>query len=617
MNISKIKSPIKVFVIWDDCFSEGINYANIVYSTISRPIDSPSTQGISIPVEFLTNKSLFDKVNFASSSLGVIFILVDDYFVSNNEFWNKNIKMINKFRDEILIIPINIDSNPYKLLTSLSNINYVNLTKTNKIEYFTFTIIYEISRGLNRLLGIKDDIKLFLSHSKQTGDNIVKRVKNDIENNTKLATFYDRHDIPHGDRFDLVIQDSIKDSIVIGFLTDGYSSREWCVKELIIAKESGCPIILLDFYEEGEVRLFPYLGNVRIIRVNSERIRHYKILSSILLENIRVQYHLLHTKYLLKLLRIKSKKYVVMSTYPELLTVTNQEDSNITFIYPEPPLIDDELRIIQRLNRTNKYVTPLLFNMEDKYGGNTISGMKIGISISYQSKSISLTDQLNLENLLILITRYLLVCDTRIFYAGNPKYSDRHSFSNLMINIGEIIFKDIDIDKKNINLMLSEKVHGEISVKMMNRLKETSDILVYANEQEDLDVAETLTLIREQIANQTDAQVFLGGKSENYEGVMPGVLEEFYYALKKKNSIYILGGFGGVSEIIGKSLFKDAKSIKFLKEHLTDIGIDDLNLQSLNNGLNEEENLILLETRNPNVIVLLLLKGLSKKRNGG
>jgi hypothetical protein len=50
------------------------------------------------------------------------------------------------------------------------------------------------------------------------------------------------------------------------------------------------------------------------------------------------------------------------------------------------------------------------------------------------------------------------------------------------------------------------------------------------------------------------ARVLLGGKVEGYRGFGPGLFEEALVTLERQRPLYVLGGFGGASEVLAKAL---------------------------------------------------------------
>ncbi len=51
-----------------------------------------------------------------------------------------------------------------------------------------------------------------------------------------------------------------------------------------------------------------------------------------------------------------------------------------------------------------------------------------------------------------------------------------------------------------------------------------------------------------------DARIVIGGKTNGYAGMMPGIFEETLHALNRNRPLYILGGFGGGAELLAKGL---------------------------------------------------------------
>jgi SLOG cluster2 len=50
------------------------------------------------------------------------------------------------------------------------------------------------------------------------------------------------------------------------------------------------------------------------------------------------------------------------------------------------------------------------------------------------------------------------------------------------------------------------------------------------------------------------ARIILGGKTEGYSGFMPGIFEEALVTLKARRPLYLLGGFGGATEALAKAI---------------------------------------------------------------
>lgn len=87
-----------------------------------------------------------------------------------------------------------------------------------------------------------------------------------------------------------------------------------------------------------------------------------------------------------------------------------------------------------------------------------------------------------------------------------------------------------------------------------------------------------LTQMRELSINDSDTRICVGGRFSNYKGRMPGVLEEILLALKSEKPLYLLGGFGGITQAITEVILNkkahDKISSTWQIEHTT--GYSDL-----------------------------------------
>ena len=153
--------------------------------------------------------------------------------------------------------------------------------------------------------------------------------------------------------------------------------------------------------------------------------------------------------------------------------------------------------------------------------------------------------------------------------------------------------------------------------------------------------ARSLTLMREQMNDATDARVLLGGQVTGFKGKYPGLFEEALLAIRSGKPLYFIGGFGGCTRFLVDALrggTPDAFSEAFQRQDPLYEAIDQRYradaadskttpidyagelkfLQAkgtggLNNGLSPNENEILFTSKNLPEIVHLLLKGLTHR----
>jgi hypothetical protein len=119
-----------------------------------------------------------------------------------------------------------------------------------------------------------------------------------------------------------------------------------------------------------------------------------------------------------------------------------------------------------------------------------------------------------------------------------------------------------------------------------------------------------LTAMRQVMADACDARIVLGGKVEGFQGSMPGIAEEAQITLKRKQPLFVMGGFGGCAYDIALELgllkaIGKAERVWLGREQF---GAFDVN--SLNNGLCDDENITLAKTVYVDQAVALILRGL-------
>jgi hypothetical protein len=149
-----------------------------------------------------------------------------------------------------------------------------------------------------------------------------------------------------------------------------------------------------------------------------------------------------------------------------------------------------------------------------------------------------------------------------------------------------------------------------------------------------------LTIMRQQQTAEVAARVIVGGRlgptGEGYRGRMPGVLEEALLALRAERPLYLVGAFGGCARLVFDALegrsrpeleWDHQKAAPFSEElrslyrqrgetwdeydaivgELKTRGID-----GLKNGLSEDQNRELATTRSAERIVELVLHGIQQ-----
>ncbi|MET4602075.1 hypothetical protein ABIB90_001542 [Bradyrhizobium sp. JR4.1] len=134
---------------------------------------------------------------------------------------------------------------------------------------------------------------------------------------------------------------------------------------------------------------------------------------------------------------------------------------------------------------------------------------------------------------------------------------------------------------------------------------------------------QALSGLRRYMAQHANGRVIIGGKRSNFEGEMPGVLEEAIASVEMRQPLYVVGGFGGISADVAVRIgFLNAD---WLPQMYRAVDIDNRALGALDhlldlrregwpdNGLSDGENAQLATTYRPSEIAALISLGLGRR----
>lgn len=120
----------------------------------------------------------------------------------------------------------------------------------------------DLSQGMAQLLArtAGERLTAFISHTKRSPSGEEENVESlistvrDLIRSTHLREFFDASDLQPGQDWELELRDKAATSALLAIRTDLYPSREWCQREMMIAKREGMPVIIIDALGEAEER---------------------------------------------------------------------------------------------------------------------------------------------------------------------------------------------------------------------------------------------------------------------------------------------------------------------------------------------------------------------------
>lgn len=676
MAIKDFKQPLSVIFLWHPENHKDI-HASIEYcfKMLKRDSDRPFSRSLNLPVFFCTsdNKSIPSPIKITSNTT-MVFAFIGTQVVADKDWFN----YIQQLEDseKYHVIPVALDSNAFYFNGSLRSKNFIRSFEYDK-HLFKELLLIALSHEIYRVvfnenhkkdsIGTESRIELFLSHAKdgKQGVTIAEALKTFIDNSS-MSNFFDATDIATAYKFNDEIESHIKKSTLIAIHSDPYSSRYWCQKEIQCAKDSCRPIIAVDCLEEFEDRRFPFSSNIPGVHVHLEKGEHVKtedllrIIIAALSETIRF----FHSRVLLEEYQKSNwfdKSCIILPRPPEVSDLGNltrrtfffgklavSSKKNLSFAYPEPPVYDDELQIFNTLG-INAF-TPI------KPPNSNAKDFNIGISISelseYELTKIGQSPA-HLEFLIQDISRHLLARKNKLIFGGDLRpngFTDFlfHEASALQSRLNS---EDIFVEnylawpiylRDDVNIAAWKAKYNQLSEmkevpppdEVLNLIPDLKSYLAPHDVERKYVWAKSLTLMRYTMIANCDARICAGGKQNGYLGRMPGVLEEIIIAKTLTRPIFLLGGFGGMTQTvcnlietgsIPKQLTKDwqiannlgySELLDYLETndkefapHWNDIN-SLLTIKDLNNGLSKKENLILFSTPFVDEAIHLVLKGL-------
>ena len=120
----------------------------------------------------------------------------------------------------------------------------------------------DLTQGIAQLISPDgmDRLTAFISHTKRLShtegedvDALVGLVR-EVIGRTRLDDFFDANDLQPGTDWNAELRQKSGTSAMLAVRTDLYSSREWCQREVVIAKTHGMPVIMIDAIGYGEER---------------------------------------------------------------------------------------------------------------------------------------------------------------------------------------------------------------------------------------------------------------------------------------------------------------------------------------------------------------------------
>lgn len=640
-----IQLPLTVHVLYHKEYSEGAKVYSSLYKMLCRDSRNPFASGLDIPVYFHTDLdgNSLEPVPTNLSAKTFILILVDQNMYLSKEWkdYVNNTLLKQQRKGAVQICAVSLYKYAFEFSTELGACQFFSFGNESLLLHWGEfqTRLYD---NLIRFLSGDElnQLRIFISHSKRDicshGERLAKDLRDYLlQRGTKLSSFFDVNSIMEGGDFESQILESAEKAIMVVIFSETYSSREWCIKEILRAKRNNRPIIAV-FDIEGDIdRVFPYIGNIPATIYKND----WRPVVNLLLRTT------LDMSYQKELLGNFPDDLNKLTSAPDAygLSKISKDKRDKDILYPEPPLSYDELEVLYNI-KGDKFniMTPMQYNAESC----NLKQRSVAISISEsEDQHQNGIGQDMLDDVTLEILRHILIANGRIVYGGNlQKDGFTEYFRDLSFQYGQ--YRHLALGKEEpknpederymtsfiawpFHLTLdndkrSEFQHCRVDIRCCKPCDivspEEAKTGVEGTEAEKREKrARSLTVMRKdmEISKFSDgtgndkellARIFIGGKTEASYGSKPGILEEFEIALEHNRPIFLLGGFGGETKRILNHINKiPGSGISGLKS---------LEFKDLNNGINDKDEIeALCKSTNILDIVPIVLKALNKLAN--
>lgn len=685
------KTPLLVHII----FHPASKAARDLARTIHRALNAdPAVPGLRVPTLFCPTDGTSPpkEYDLEGAERNLLVVLADEYVVDrDSEQERKWSRFIGDLREACektrhRFFPIQLDASAWGFDERLSGTSFLRayavLDPQSRRDLVLRRLFVELCR---LLLGSPQDLsgmaaaplKLFLSHTKLDIDAepwVTRTLIDYLAHDQPVRAWVDSGDIDTGSRFAVAIEQGILDTSLLCVLTENYSSREWCRKEVLLAKRHQRPAVVVAAFRHQEIRSFPYLGNLPVLRWPCTPADTSEIVKAVMNRaaavaavDLVVKETLRHLHATALLNQERQAGDFILARPPELLSLVQAKGSGAV-LYPDPPLGQEELDLLR--DATSVPITTPLSRLAAE---RPLKGTRIALSMS-ESTDIHRFgfDELHLRDAMVELSRYLLLKGATLVYGG---HLGDEGYTQILFELVRAHHDLAGIEgvERIVNtlgwpLPYNQQLIAKYSqVATLKRVGRPPDLdlcpgraiadRVEANPFPADQSAEYrycwargMTSMREsQVAPESGivARIILGGKfgppergpgaeEKWYAGRIPGVLEEVVLSARAGQPVFLIGAFGGAAALAidlleGKARPEAswdyqrrapmAEGMRALYDHCGQPWWDypemvellrRTGVAGINPLLSAEENLELFHTRSGSRMIELILRGLSR-----
>src|SRR5262245_23250345 len=545
-----------------------------LYDLLTRPRIDPLGWGAGVPVRVATR---FDQVDVTEADRVFVVPTLGQDLQDSLKRRNGAIDKLEAWKSQgAFVIPVlrseswlEYESNlPVKpLRTEVGH----EPSRDATIEEIVLAIARELTEGDPRKLHV------FVSHAKgdltSTGKAAEEIQRHIQERTTADKPFFDKATLLAGEELDTQIDAAAGKGVFIAVRGDTYSSRAWCVRELLKAKRQRLPMVSVEVLKNGESRSSAYSGNGPTITWDQQNPTRAAsaVARRAMVECVR---HLLfnaEAKRLTESMALPSDAIAVMPRAPELLDLPSLHaefaERELIVLHPDPELSVKERELLHEADKDLRLVTPT-----NAFSGATgralrapLGGWQVALSLS-NNPDTNRVDGLTQDHIVdatVFLARALIGAGAELAYGGD--YRNEKSYTHLLIQLASAYKQTANNQTQSLHSYIAAHLRRPDDWKLPHTVhhlgRDDSNQAVLPPPATAPDRAQSALYfgdMRRFMELSTRARVVLGGNTvpkkdvndKGYSGRYPGVIEEAWRALQAGHPLYIVGGFGGAAKVV-------------------------------------------------------------------
>lgn len=568
-----------------------VSLGNDLYDILTRRRDDRLSWGAGVNVRIGTR---FDKVDLDEATHVIVVPVLGVYSQANQDVCARAIATIRAWSATTRVLPV---------LTSASWRSHERkdeLAVKLLFDEVRDRILDEIVIGVARVLARDDAFatRLFISHAKgdlATTENAAVAIRDHVQTSTTAERpFFDSVSLLAGEDLEAQIDAGAGRGVFMAIRGDSYSSRSWCLRELLEAKRRRLSVVTVEVLKRGEFRSSAYSGNGPTIvwSWGDPKTTAAKVVRFAMVECVRGLLFMREAARV-EAAALPGEAVVEMPRAPELLDLPRLRalsDRTVIVLHPDPELSIHERNLLREADRRIRTVTPT-----SAFGGAIgrairapLDGWQVGISLS-DDPQLAASEGLvaaHIDDATVSLARVLIAAGAAIGYGGDFRTS---GFTELLAQLVSAYSQTAGKSTEQLHCYLAaqvdklEPVRYAFTAHHLGRFGSSQGSAMLAPPAPGKLPAHRAALyfsdMRRVMAASTRARIVLSGTMiprgirpdatpdsdlakrpdaandpRGYGGRYPGVIEEAWWTLRAKRPLYVIGGFGGAARVLADLL---------------------------------------------------------------